>query len=224
MAASSVKMANIQQGYPPQGYQEGGAQPEDGTSQQAYDQQAGTAGAGGKKKRAYAGQAFEFGTGANVAGAAQQQPPPPGGAYAGAQPAAYGYPQQQPQMGYQQPTYGDQAAQAAQPAYAQPAYGAGGYQAPEPSYPAQAASMLQGGVGAMTQQFGNMGMGMGGGAQQQPQVQPQQPTHGAPTMQRLNPLQPVDISAQGQPFHVADLDLPPPQLILPPNVSRTPTL
>jgi protein transport protein SEC24 len=37
---------------------------------------------------------------------------------------------------------------------------------------------------------------------------------------RLNPLQPVDISLQGQPFHVSDLDQPPPQIILPLNVSR----
>lgn len=210
-------MADPQQGYPPQGYQDEGAQPYDGTPQPAYDQQAGATGAAGKKKRAYAGQAFEFGTGANVAGAAQQQPPP-GGAYAGgAQPAAYGYPQQQQQqqMGYQQPAYGEQPAQPVQPAYAQPAYGAAAYQPPEPSYPAQAGSMLQGGVGAMTQQFGNMGMG---GAQQ-PQVQPQQPAQGAPAVQRLNPLQPVDISAQGQPFNVADLDLPPPSIVLPPNVS-----
>lgn len=64
----------------------------------------------------------------------------------------------------------------------------------------------------MTQQFGQMGFN---GQQQQPAPQPQQV---APATQRLNPLQPVDISVQGAPFHVSDLDLPPPPLILPPNV------
>ncbi|GAB7346659.1 hypothetical protein MBLNU459_g1789t1 [Dothideomycetes sp. NU459] len=218
-------MANYQQGYPPQAYQQEEApQPYNGAPQPAYDQQTGPAGAaGGRKKRAYAGQAFEFGTGANAgagagAGAAAAQQAPPGVAYPGAQPAAYSYPPHQPQTGYQQPAYGDPAAQSAQPAYAQPAYGAGGYQPPDPSYPVQAASTLQAGVGAMTQQFGNMGMGGG-----QAQAQPQQPVQPAPGMQRLNPLQPVDISAQGQPFHVADLDLPPPSLVLPANSSVTPS-
>jgi len=63
----------------------------------------------------------------------------------------------------------------------------------------------------VTQQFSQMGMG---GAQSQPAQQPQQPA----TQMRLNPLQPVDISMQGQPFHVAELDQPPPPIILPPNV------
>lgn len=61
----------------------------------------------------------------------------------------------------------------------------------------------------MTQQFGNMGMGG------QPAPQPQQQQG---VQMRLNPLQPVDISPQGQPFHVSDLDQPPPPIILPPNV------
>lgn len=61
----------------------------------------------------------------------------------------------------------------------------------------------------MTQQFSQMGMGG------QPAPQPQQPA----TQLKLNPLQPVDISMQGQPFHVSDLDQPPPPIILPPNVS-----
>jgi len=66
----------------------------------------------------------------------------------------------------------------------------------------------------MTQQFGQMGMG----AQQQP---PQQPAAASGAgMARLNPLQPVDITMQGQPFHVSDLDLLPPPLILPPNASN----
>jgi protein transport protein SEC24 len=49
-------------------------------------------------------------------------------------------------------------------------------------------------------------------------VQPQQPQQQGVQM-RLNPLQPVDVSMQGQPFHVSDLDQAPPPIILPPNVS-----
>lgn len=211
-------MASGQPGYPPQGqgqYEQEAAQPYDGgAAQPAYDQQAAPA-AGPKKKRAYAGQAFEFGVGANAAG----QQPPAGGVYAGAQPAAYGYgPQQGQPMGYQQPGYGDAAAQVPQAPgvgapYAQPGYGApapSAYQAPEAAYPAHGAtSMLQGGVTGVTQQFSQMGMGMS--------QQPPAPAQAVPAM-RLNPLQPVDISAQGAPFNVADLDLPPPPIILPPNV------
>ncbi|KAI7305023.1 hypothetical protein KC315_g14889, partial [Hortaea werneckii] len=55
--------------------------------------------AGGKKKRAYAGQAYEFGAGAN---AAMGGAPPAGAPYAGPPaPAAagYGYPAQQPAYG-----------------------------------------------------------------------------------------------------------------------------
>lgn len=64
----------------------------------------------------------------------------------------------------------------------------------------------------MTQQFAQMGMG----GQQTAAAQPQ----AAPAMAaRLNPLMPVDISPQGAPFHVTDLDQPPPPCILPPNVS-----
>lgn len=198
------------QGYPQEGYQEQGQQ--DGSG---YDQGASApAPAAAKKKRAYAGQAFEFGTGANTAPPAGQQPPPPVGGYGAAPAAGYGYPQQtQPQAAYQQPAYGDQSAQApVNQQYGQPQYGAqGGYQAPDPSYPAAGvAPAAPGGVAGVTQQFGQMGFN-----QQQPGQQPQ----AAPQVaQRLNPLQPVDISPSGQPFHVSDLDLPPPPLILPPNV------
>jgi len=220
-------MANPQ-GYPPQGYQDQAqygqqeAPQPDGQAQAGYGQPAGAA---GKKKRAYAGQAFDYGTGANSAATAgQTQQPPTGGAYGGgAQPAGYGFPQQQAQQGYgqpaygqqqgyQQPGYGDQTAQPAQQQqsqYGQPQYDAqGGYQPAAQGYPAVGA---QPGVAGMTQQFGQMGMGA-----QQPQ---QQSVGAAAGAQRLNPLQPVDITMQGQPFHVSDLDLAPPPLILPPNVS-----
>lgn len=217
-------MASNPPGYPPQGYQDPAqygqevAQQYAGTPQPDYDQQAAPVPGqvGGKKKRAYAGQAFEFGTGAN----AGQQAPPAGGAYPVAQPAGYGYPQQQQQpqaMGYQQPGYGDAAAaQPAQAVYAQPGYAApAAYQAPDASYPAPgAAPLAQPGIAGVTQQFSQMGMA------QQPQQAPAQP---AAAMQRLNPLQPVDLSAQGQPFQVADLDLPPPPIILPPNVCAVET-
>jgi protein transport protein SEC24 len=63
----------------------------------------------------------------------------------------------------------------------------------------------------MTQQFGQMGMGA-----QPPQPLPPQQQG---VQMRLNPLQPVDISAQGAPFHVSDLDQPPPPIILPANAS-----
>jgi len=193
-------MANPQ-GYPAQGY-----------SQEEYDQsQSGTpvpapSQVPAKKKRAYAGQAFEFGTGAN-AGQPATQTPPPAAAYGAAQPAAgygYGAPVQQP-AGYPDP-------QQQQPA--------AGYGAPAAGYqPPDAYGTAPGGVPGMTQQFSQMGMA----PQQQQQQQPAQaPQQAAPAAQRLNPLQPVDISVQGAPFHVSDLDLPPPPIILPPNVRLKP--
>jgi len=219
---------------PQQPYQDDGPDPEGaqyGGQDGAYEEEKPTAaGAGGKKKgRAYAGQAYEFGTGANSALGGQQ---PAGGQFPGSPAPAggYGYPAQQQQPSYgmpQQPQYADPNAQpqAAQAPYGQPQHGApqGGYEPPQPAYPTQGTpSILQQGMQGVTQSFAQMGMG---GAQpqqaQQPAQQPQAP-QGA-TQMRLNPLQPVDISMQGQPFHVADLDAPPPPIILPPNV-RQPSL
>ncbi|KAH9822057.1 Protein transport protein sec24 [Teratosphaeria destructans] len=206
------------------GAEAGGAYDQNGQMEHPQQQAPVPAGAA-KKKRAYAGQAYEFGAGANAGLMGQQAPP--GAAYA-ASPApaqaAYGYPsqaqpqqQQQPSYGIpQQPQYGD----ANMPAYGQPAYGppqAGGYEPPQPSYPAHGATgILQQGVQGVTQGFQQMGLA---GTPQPPQP-PQQP---APTQMRLNPLMPVDISMQGQPFHVSDLDQPPPPIILPPNSSVTPS-
>lgn len=195
-------------------YQDGQQYGQDGA---AYDQQSPTAtpapagGAAGKKKRAYAGQAYEFGAGGNAA--LGGQPPanaaPPMMPAGGAAASPYGYPAQQPAYGMPQtPAYGDPAAQqpAAAAPYAQPAYGQpAGYQPAAPGYPQQD-------VAGMTQQFGQMGMG---GQPPQPAMQQQQVPQPA---QRLNPLVPVDISMQGQPFHVSDLDQPPPPCVLPPNV------
>lgn len=181
--------------------------------------------AGAKKKRAYAGQAYEFGAGANAALGGQQ---PGGTAYPGSppQPAGYGYPGpqqgQQPSYGMpQQPQYGDAnyQSQPAQPSYGQPQYGApqGGYEPPQATYPAPG----QQGMQQATQGFQQMSIGGGPAPGQVHQPAPQ-PHQQQPQM-RLNPLQPVDISMQAQPFHVTDLDQPPPAIILPPNVSYSPS-
>jgi protein transport protein SEC24 len=186
-----------------------------GQEQDGAQQQAAAPAAGGKKKRAYAGQAFDFGSGANAGLAAAA---PPGGQPPAAAAGAFGYPGQQAQPAYgmpQQPAYGqpgyvDPAAAQQQPAYGQPAaYGQPGYDPAHPGYPQQS-TPVQPGVQGVTQQFAQMGMGG------QP---PQQPQSSVPqAAQRLNPLIPTDISMQGQPFHVSDLDQPPPPIILPPNV------
>lgn len=216
-------MAAPQGGYPSQGY----SSPDQyGQHQsQSYDQQQptdyeGTASpvqggqpapaAGGRKKRAYAGQAFDFGAGANAAlgGQTQNAGPPGGTGYPGAQAPAYGsYPQQ---PGSQQPPYGaEQGAPLPMSpvGYGQPA-GAGGYQPPAPAYPAHGATAASGGTAGMTQQFSQMGMG-----DQQQQQAPQQ------AHQHLNQLYPTDLMSA--PFNVSELDLPPPPIILPPNVSVT---
>ena len=206
------------QGYGQPAYGQQQAPDDDGQQQQqAYDARP----VGGKKKRAYAGQAYDFGAASN-AGQAAQQPT----AQFGAQPVAsqYGaYPGQE-QQGQQQPSYG-------QPAYGQSAYGAegyaaggapaaygqqqpqtsyggapvgGGYQAPQQGYAAS-------GIAAVTQSMGSMGLG--GGAQQPAG----QPAAAGPPLQ-LNRLQTTDLISQ--PFHVSELDAPPPSIILPPNVGN----
>ncbi|KAK3724482.1 COPII subunit [Vermiconidia calcicola] len=205
---------------PQQPYTDEPSNPEDGQYAQdgTYQQeQRAPAGAAAKKKRGYAGQAYEFGAGPNAALGGQ----PAGGAgYPGSStPAAgnYGFPgqqsaPQQPSYGMpQQSQYGDPniQGQPVQPAYGQPQYGApqGGYEPPQAAYPAQG---QQPGVQGMTQQFQQMNVA------NQPQ--------GAPAQQmRLNPLQPIDISPQGQGFHVTELDQPPPPIVLPPNSSVTPS-
>jgi protein transport protein SEC24 len=198
-------------------YQDGQqyGQEQDGSQQQGATP---APAAGAKKKRAYAGQAFDFGQGANAGQTAAPpggQPAPGAGAFgypAQAQQPAYGMPQQ---PAYGQPGYADPAAQQQAPAYGQPAYGQpAGYEAPQTGYPQQPTpGAAQPGVQGVTQQFGQMGMG--GQPSQQPQTVPQ-------AAQRLNPLIPTDISMQGQPFHVSDLDQPPPPIILPPNVRTAP--
>ncbi|KOS18142.1 Protein transport protein SEC24 [Escovopsis weberi] len=214
-------------------------------AQQTFDaqppQQADQAAQGKKKKRGYAAQAFEVGTGANAAvggqmqGGAQpygmqqaQQPPAPYGAALYSQPdfqpaagvpAAPGY--QHPPAGYgaPQPPALQQQQQQQQQQRQQPAYG--GYQAPDQGFQPLGAQ-AQPGVAGITQ--GMAGMHMGGQHQQQQQQQqqpmPPQMAQGArPAM--LNQLYPTDLLAQ--PFNVSELDLPPPPIILPPNSSITPS-
>ncbi|KAJ5125309.1 hypothetical protein N7526_007486 [Penicillium atrosanguineum] len=179
-------------GYPPQ---EGYGQPDYGSPDPQQQSPVPAQGApapvaaGGKKKRAYAGEAFDFGSGANAALGGQ---PTAGGAY-GAYP-------QQPQaqaMGYQQPAYG------ADPSQMQPA--AAAYAQPAPD------------VAQMTQQFGGMGMAEPHHMpppQQQPVVQPARQV-------QLNQLYPTDLISQ--PFNVAELDYPPPPIVLPPGTSVYPS-
>ena len=207
-------MAAPQGGYPPQdGY--GQQQQPNPYDQQAYpgpespvdanvsaaDAAAHAAAGHGRKKRAYAGQAYDFGAGANSGLGGQQQA---GGAYGGYTAPA------QPQ-GYPQATYGADQAQPAAPGYPQPdAAAAAGYQPPTAGYPVQAAP----GVQQVTQQFGQMGVS--DPSQMQPQ---QQPPMGRT---QLNQLYPTDLLTQ--PFNVAELDFPPPPIILPPNVSTIPAI
>jgi protein transport protein SEC24 len=175
---------------------------------------------GKKKKRGYAAQAYDFGAGANSALGGQTQ----GGAqFPPAQAPAYGggYGQQpDPQAAYGAPQYGAPVGAQVQgapiPGYGAPAqYGGGvGYQAPEPGYPGPGIP-AQGGVAGITQGMGQMGMG--GAPQMAPGAQPGQPPQAAGRPAVLNQLYPTDLL--NQPFNVAELELPPPPIILPPNVS-----
>jgi protein transport protein SEC24 len=197
---------------PPQGYppQDGYAQPQE---QYASVSPPGTApgaapppalGPGGRKKRAYAGQAYEFGAGANSALGGQQQ----GGA------GYSGFSQQQHEAGYPQGGYQQTPAAVQQgqvPMYGhQDGGGVGGYQPAAPAYPVAGAAPAVGGGGAgvagMTQQFSQMDMSQKPAPQAAPQRGPV-----------LNQLYPTDLL--NQPFNVQELDYPPPLAILPPNVS-----
>ena len=175
----------------------------------AAQQDAGSA-AGKKKKRGYAAGAFDVGSGAN-AGVGGQMPtggqygmPPatgaPGyGGYQGGeqaqQPIAQGYPQ----------NYGAPG----QPVPQQAGYG--GYSAPDQGYPVPGTQPgpVSPGVGGITGGMGNMNISA------QPHQQ-QQPGGQMPRTAALNQLYPSDLL--NQPFNVSELDLPPPPILLPPNV------
>ncbi|KAL6721400.1 COPII subunit [Lecanora helva] len=207
-------MATPQSGYPPYGQpgydpnqQESyNANQHDGPNSPTHGGPQ-TTSAPGRKKRHYAGQAYDFGAGANSALGAQQQgayPPPP----------AAGYGQQAGQFGQQGPVYGSGPAPVAPgsaPAYGQQSPALGGYQSPEPNYPTHGVSPGQPGVGGITQGMGNLAMG-GHGQHQASQMQ------GRPQM---NQLYPTDLL--NQPVNISELDLPPPPIILPPNSSVTPS-
>lgn len=195
--------------YPPQ-QQPYSDQPQDGyDAQGAQAAQPAVADQGKKKKRGYATQAYEFGAGANsnTAGAPTQgqqygMPQPQAAAYGGypaqdAQPAAAAYGSPQPQQ------YGMPQPPAAQPG------GYGAYAAPDAGYPASGLAPAAPGVGGLNQQMA--GMNLGG---QQTQQQP--PPGQAARPVALNQLYPTDL--MNQPFNVSELDLPPPPIILPPNV------
>lgn len=217
-------MAAPQDGYPAQGYPQ--EQYEQSPVQPGFGAPisppppAGHEGheTGKKKKRGYAAQAYDFGAGGNSAlggqtqGGGQFQPVPVAPGYGG-----YAQPEAQPAYG--QPQYGAQvggpAPGAGAPAYggAPVPYGGVGYQAPDAGYPGPGASAV-GGVAGITQGMGQMGMGG-----QSPMPQPGQPQPGAAAARLavLNQLYPIDLL--NSPFNVAELDLPPPPIILPPNVS-----
>ncbi|TVY58707.1 Protein transport protein SEC24 [Lachnellula cervina] len=174
---------------------------------------------GKKKKRGYAAQAYDFGAGANSALGGQMQG---GGQFQPPQAPAYGGYAAQPEP--QQPAYGGAPQYGAQvgaapvpgapaPGFAGAAqYGGGvGYQPPDAGYPGPGAPS-PGGVAGITQGMGQMGVGA------QPQAQPQQ---AAARPGPLNQLYPTDLL--NQPFNVAELDFPPPPIILPPNSSVTPS-
>ena len=215
-------MAAPQDGYPSQGYpppdpyaQQSPVQPGFSTTsppppagQPEYE-------GGKKKKRGYAAQAYDFGAGANSALGGQPQG---GGQFAPVQAPAYGgYPQQpEPQPAYGGPQYGTQpgapAPGAPAPEYgAQPQFGGGvGYQPPDAGYPGSGAPAAAG-VGGITQGMGQINVGGPGAG---PAAQPQQ-AGARPAV--LNQLFPTDLL--NTPFNVAELELPPPPIILPPNVS-----
>ena len=216
-------MAAPQDSYPGQGYPPADPYAQQSPVQPGFDTMSPPPPAGHlvheggkKKKRGYAAQAYDFGAGANSALGGQQQG---GGQFQPAQAAYGGYSQQpEPQPSYGAPQYGVQpgapAPGAAAPAYGgQPQFvgGVGGYQAPDAGYPGPGAPAPAGGVTGITHGMSQMGMG-GPGAP--PAAQPQQ-TSARPAV--LNQLYPTDLL--NTPFNVAELELPPPPIILPPNVS-----
>ncbi|KFG82373.1 Protein transport protein SEC24 [Metarhizium anisopliae] len=169
-----------------------------------------------KKKRGYAAQAFEVGSGANAAVGGQMQ----GGGQqygmpAAQQPVAYGnYPQ--PDAQHQAPGPGYQYSQAPVQPQQQVPYG---YQAPDQSYASAGPQPSGPGVAGITQGMG--GMQLGGQPQQQYQQPGQAFTQQPARVGPLNQLYPTDL--MNNPFSVSELDLPPPPIVLPANSSVTPS-
>ncbi|MCJ1254153.1 COPII subunit [Lignoscripta atroalba] len=217
-------MAQPQPGYPPQEYpnQDQYTQPgeqygnnvqtgHEGATSPLQDSAPATS-AAARRKRNYAGQAYDFGAGANSAPRGQHQP---GGSFSGPPAVGYGgYSPQAQQPGIQQPGYGagyGAPSSMGTSNYGQPPPAVGGYQPPEAMYPTHGAPPMSGGVTDITHGMNNLGMGG------------QAPLANQPLLQRpqLNQLYPVDLL--NQPFNVSELDLPPPPIILPPDSSVTPS-
>lgn len=190
---------------------------------------------GKKKKRGYAAQAFEVGSGSNSAGLqygappSQQQSPGYGGypPPEAQQAAVAGYPYSQPYGAAPLPGQPPQMQQQQQqPPALQPPHGA--YPAPDQGYPAPgiAAQPAPPGLAAVTQGMDNMQLGQQQHQQQVPQQMQQQhqqlqqppPAPGAQAARAgpLNQLYTTDLMSQ--PFSIHELDLPPPPIVLPPNV------
>lgn len=157
-----------------------------------------TTAGGKKKKRAYAAGAFDVGSGANATVGGQ----PVGAPYG--MPAPAGAPSYGSYAEPQQPMYGAQPGMPQQPAYGQPVSQPQAY--PDPAQGQHGAAPN---VGDITQGMANMNTG---GAPMQPTQMPQQPNR--PSM--LNTLYPTDLLSNA--FNVAELDLPPPPIVLPSNV------
>ena len=207
-------MATPQPGYPQPGHDQYPQETYDATQHEVPENLSPAQGsapahsAGGRKKRHYAGQAYDFGAGANSALGGQQQA---GAAYSGPPGAPVGgYGQQgqppvQPGLAYGS-GQASPAFAAGAPGYGQHPPAVGGYQPPEPGYPTHGAPPQQPGMGQITQGMGALAVG-------------NQAQHAAPQMQgrpQMNPLYPTDLL--NQPMNVTELDLLPPPIILPPNV------
>ena len=208
-------MATPQPGYPPNGqssqepYQQEQYDPNqhevtDNVSPAQGAPPAATA--GGRRKRNYAGQAYDFGAGANSALGGQQQA---GGAYPG--PPGM---QPQAQQGYPGPVYGSNPASPGMggaPGYGQPAPAVGGYQPPDPTYPTHGAHSGHPGTAQITQGMSNLAVG---GQGQNLPLAMQGQVQGRPAM---NQLIPTDLLNQH--LDVSELSRPPPPINLPANVS-----
>ncbi|CAZ83833.1 unnamed protein product [Tuber melanosporum] len=151
------------------------------------------------KRRGYAEEQYDFGAGANAGLTPAQNP-----LYAGQSMGGYPNTQEQQQSQFVSPMGG-----------APPVMGAqGGYGVPQGMSGAGAGNIAAGGyepvgapgMGGVTQSFGQMGLTPAGGIQK---------------VQSLNTLFPIDLMQQ--PFNVAELEIPPPEIILPPNASLTPS-
>ncbi len=95
---------------------------------------------------------------------------------------------------------------------AQPSPGLGGYQAPDQGYYSGAGAPAQGPGGVAGISAGVQSMQLGGGQQPLPAQAQSQARPAA-----VNQLYPIDLV--NSPLNVAELELPPPPILLPPNVS-----